>query len=459
MDSINIDWDGSRLAPGTLQKLLDYARTGSERAFLTKPGGTRYGAAVLTRSGALFCAGQYSSFNHVTNVHAEMGAVVLATMSGDPDIIALGLVATSATTLAPSVCGVCRQFLAEHAKRTGLDICVYSASWDGKVVETEPLEQLLPRLWTPAPKKEKTLPWQAVAPLHRSLRFGDQVQFHGRHLGLVWHPRWPGGVFIKVKRSGDRKWKLPFSQYPQYLDDLSEHDISSKHPWGDRACIVPREDLDGMLPTLPVQHGGVDKLRALLDLLGDAGIAPSAVTITGSRAAGLVTVESNYDVLVCAGPENVARARALVSRAILAGDVLTTPDNSETWKLLCKQWSSGEAAVRAGRFAEAFRIQSSGALVCITWTRPEGAQGAAPEAGAETLGDLCGDLVEVREAAYTPSRFVLQADDGEAFEVNCWNHWGRQVLPGDRLRLRGAVEGRIMTQVDPDSFQWEVPGD
>jgi len=63
---------------------------------LTSPGGTAYGAAVLTATGNVYQAGQYSSFSHVTNVHAEQVALVLATMADDPDVLALAVASTGA---------------------------------------------------------------------------------------------------------------------------------------------------------------------------------------------------------------------------------------------------------------------------------------------------------------------------------------------------------------------------
>src|SRR5580692_6037144 len=96
--------------------LVDAARAATAKAFTTSPGGTCYGAAVLTRTGNTCTAGQYSSWNHVTNVHAEQGTLLIATMSDDPDVLALAVSSTSDDPVARP-CGVCRQVMKEHADR------------------------------------------------------------------------------------------------------------------------------------------------------------------------------------------------------------------------------------------------------------------------------------------------------------------------------------------------------
>ena len=80
----------------------------------------QYGAAVLTKTGNVYSAGQYSSFNHITSIHAEMGAILIATMNEDEDIEALALSSNNNEKVCS--CGVCLQFMKEHAARTGIDI-------------------------------------------------------------------------------------------------------------------------------------------------------------------------------------------------------------------------------------------------------------------------------------------------------------------------------------------------
>ncbi len=92
-------------------------------------------------------AGHTSSFNHMTNIHAEMASIVMATMSDDPEVVALALIRAGAKGDLPRPCGVCRQFLHEHALRTGRDIVVIMGSLDGLDIECEPTSNLLPKSW------------------------------------------------------------------------------------------------------------------------------------------------------------------------------------------------------------------------------------------------------------------------------------------------------------------------
>ncbi len=48
-----------KLSPDRIKALLEAARGGLSRAFLTSRKGTSYGAAALTANGRIFVAGQY----------------------------------------------------------------------------------------------------------------------------------------------------------------------------------------------------------------------------------------------------------------------------------------------------------------------------------------------------------------------------------------------------------------
>ena len=101
--------------------LINEARKAIDKGFYaSKTPQKRYGAAVLTENGNIYSAGQYSSFNHITSIHAEMGAIINATMNGEPRIIAMAL--SSSCKDAVCSCGVCLQFIKEHCMRTGIDM-------------------------------------------------------------------------------------------------------------------------------------------------------------------------------------------------------------------------------------------------------------------------------------------------------------------------------------------------
>lgn len=132
----------------TCNQLLNAAREGMNKGFYTKENIKRkYGAAVLTKNGRMFSAGQYSSFNHITNIHAEMGAVLVATMNKEPEITALALISSEDENTVPRICGVCLQFLCEHCQRTGVDMTIIRSSLDGINVRVQLLSELFPEPW------------------------------------------------------------------------------------------------------------------------------------------------------------------------------------------------------------------------------------------------------------------------------------------------------------------------
>lgn len=107
----------------------------------------RYGAAVFTKNGKIYNSGQYSSFNHITSIHAEMSAVVTATMMEESEITALALVCTENIDTLPKSCGVCLQFIKEHCERTGIDMNIIRASMDGHLVEVNKISEITKDFW------------------------------------------------------------------------------------------------------------------------------------------------------------------------------------------------------------------------------------------------------------------------------------------------------------------------
>lgn len=118
------------------KRLVDEARKAVDKGFYAANIPVkRYGAAVLTKSGKIYSSGQYSSFNHITSIHAEMGAIICATMNGEPEIEALALSSSQKSEV--SCCGVCLQFIKEHSFRTGIDIrIIYDRDVPEEVVQS-----------------------------------------------------------------------------------------------------------------------------------------------------------------------------------------------------------------------------------------------------------------------------------------------------------------------------------
>lgn len=175
--------------------LIEEARAATARAFLTSPGGTAYGASVLTLAGKVYSAGQYSSWNHVTNIHAEQAALLLATMSDDSDVIALALASTGGEPVARP-CGVCRQVMVEHAKRTGRDFEVLMAHRTELGFERVSVSGLLPLSWTAGSQTSTLVSAQELKYrdanltegqlLSGPLRVGDHVVLSDGTVAMVW---------------------------------------------------------------------------------------------------------------------------------------------------------------------------------------------------------------------------------------------------------------------------------
>lgn len=107
----------------------------------------RYGVAVCTKSGNIYNSGQYSSFNHITSIHAEMSAIVTATMMEDSEITELALVCSNDLDTLPKSCGICIQFIKEHCERTGIDMNIIRSSIDGQLVEVKKISEIIKEFW------------------------------------------------------------------------------------------------------------------------------------------------------------------------------------------------------------------------------------------------------------------------------------------------------------------------
>lgn len=125
-----------------------YAIEGLEKGFPTSDSGGRYGTAVMTRNNNIYYAGQYSSFEHRTNIHSEMAAVISAIMHDDPEITHLGLISNRFNEEPCNACGCCRQFLAEVSSRLDLDITLSLFNLDGDQKTTTKLNEYLPGQWS-----------------------------------------------------------------------------------------------------------------------------------------------------------------------------------------------------------------------------------------------------------------------------------------------------------------------
>lgn len=129
------------------------------------------GAAVRSKSGAIYAAPNMENASFGLTVCAEAAALSLANSMGDPEVEAIAVVGFDFTGSAdaPQVvapCGSCRQLIAEAAQRSNADVRVIccSARLDNIVIST--ITELLPHAFGP-----ETLRGRRQWPeLHRELR-------------------------------------------------------------------------------------------------------------------------------------------------------------------------------------------------------------------------------------------------------------------------------------------------
>lgn len=128
--------------------LHKYAVQGLEKGFPTSDTGGRYGTAVVTDKNNIYYAGQYSSFEHRSNIHSEMAAVLSALMHGDTHITHVGLVSNKYPDSPSQMCGCCRQFLSEISTQFDLSPELNCFALETGEVATYTLEEYLPDKWS-----------------------------------------------------------------------------------------------------------------------------------------------------------------------------------------------------------------------------------------------------------------------------------------------------------------------
>ena len=457
-------------------QLAQLARAATSQAFLTKPGGVRYGAAVLCRDGERYSAGQYSSFNHSTNVHAEQAALVVATSSGRADVVALALACTEPGVTARP-CGVCRQVMLEHALRTGRDFDVIMTADTGRM-DIQTVSQLLPLAW--ASHQMKSLgkkegaelrtnsPVRSAYERQRPLAVGDLVFFSGSSvIAMVWEPFLsPGKVLVKIKyqRKHSAWVKLPHSLTEPFAYERALHDLGQARPtgFGALAAVVKPEDITEVAPCQPIWGSLPKAIRCLLE---SAGISREAVVLTCSRALGLAKETSDFDLVVTAQPGEISRFRSSCAAALNRGKV-SIPARSGTWKLLDATFPGGRKEIlRQRRFLET--LQAGGSQVAIIFVPPD----AQPHVLVEDhrpAGRIAvfGIVTKASHAAYKRSVFEITCLGGQIIEVVVYFKLGNLVLVGDHLALHGWLlepvqpgVGRKLILLSPaaDTIAWLAP--
>ena len=131
---------GPRPYTGGYDDLIEQAR--GARALAYAPySGFKVGAALLSRSGQVYSAGNIENASSGAGICAERAALAKAIASGERDFEAIAIVGDTKEPIAP--CGICRQSLIEY----GEDILVIMANVKGEAM-TASVTDLLPRAFT-----------------------------------------------------------------------------------------------------------------------------------------------------------------------------------------------------------------------------------------------------------------------------------------------------------------------
>jgi cytidine deaminase len=455
------------------ERLVDTARAATAKAFLTSTGGTAYGAAVLCLSGRVYSAGQYSSWNHMTNVHAEQGAVFMATMNDDPDVLALAVASTGNEPLARP-CGVCRQVMLEHAARTGRDFEVLMARRDGTGFERSTVRTLLPEAWSargqgtslvsPLEVKHRETALVGGEALTRLPEVGDHLELTDGTVAMVWDGAFDADRFLaKLKYTapgpqGRRKIAHSFTEPLQYQAELAETPWSRSTPTDDAAVAGPA-DVARWYPALPLTGLPDRPPGPVLDLLREGGADVEAVRVTGSRCLGLHHARSDWDLVV---PVPVASLRVVRER--LLGAVrrreMSIPDTSGSWKLLAALFPGGQRALlEEGRFVDT--VHSAGSPVALIFVPPEPPPPLL-EGGWEPLGRAClhGTVTDASQAPYKRGVYRLRTEACGELQVVCFHKAANLLREGDRVAVRGWLvasgPARRLVQMlpVPDNILW-----
>jgi cytidine deaminase len=131
---------GPRPYTGGYDELIERARLARDNAYAPYSE-FRVGAALLSKSGRIYSAGNVENASTGAGICAERITVAMAVAAGEHDFEAIAVVGDTARPIAP--CGICRQSLIEF----GGDIKVIMANLLGDAVVATASE-LLPMAFT-----------------------------------------------------------------------------------------------------------------------------------------------------------------------------------------------------------------------------------------------------------------------------------------------------------------------
>ena len=128
--------------------LKPFALRGIERNFPLYDSASGYGTAILTKSGKVHFAGQYSKMGRSLGLHSEINAMISAISQNDIDIECIGVVSTKYPDTPCDMCGICRQLIAEVSTKLSISPKLYCFAQNSDLYKEYTIEEYLPSLWT-----------------------------------------------------------------------------------------------------------------------------------------------------------------------------------------------------------------------------------------------------------------------------------------------------------------------
>lgn len=291
---------------------------------------------------------------------------------------------------------------------------------------------------------------------------GDQVLLRDGSLSLVWDAVFrPGLALTKVKYAppgpaGRRKLPHSFTDPLRYQQELHALGWDRDTGVGGRAAVVGPDDMLSVLPALPL--AALPPVPGpVLTVLARAGVDPSSVRVTGSRAVGLQHAGSDRDLVVPADGPTVGRARTALLDAVGRGE-LAVPPASGNWRLLDRLFPGGrDAILRGRRYLDT--VQSGGVSVALLFT---GAGGLCLDAGWRPAGRaaLTGTVRDAAAAGLKRAGYVVDDERSGEVRVVCYHKSANLLRAGDVVTARGWLvrrgEDRLLVQLlpQPDGIAW-----
>jgi len=282
---------------------------------------------------------------------------------------------------------------------------------------------------------------------------------------MVWDGTFaPDAFLVKVKYApptdqGRRKVAHSFTAPLQYQGELQELGCDRPTPFGARAAVVGMNDITGILPALPLDQAADAIPGPILDILARAGVDRPFIRITGSRAIGLQSDGSDWDLVVPVAEAGLVRLRETLFDAAQRNE-LTIPPASGTWRLLDRLFPGGaQAIVAERRFIDT--VQSGGASVALIFV-PLETSGPLLEPGWQPAGRglFHGTVTAAGRAAYKRAEYVLETAGVGPIRVSCYHKAANLIRRGDVLSIRGWLlrrdqELRLIQLLSvPDNIVW-----